>query len=35
LDQTLPHGYVVAQQDDDNETVQWLSRLRESSHRFG
>ena len=29
------HGYVVAQQDDDNETVQWLSRLRESSHRFG
>ncbi|MGS0314438.1 EnvZ/OmpR regulon moderator MzrA, partial [Escherichia coli] len=23
------------QQDDDNETVQWLSRLRESSHRFG
>ena len=26
-----PHGYVVAQQDDDNETVQWLSRLRESS----
>ncbi|ECG8592241.1 EnvZ/OmpR regulon moderator MzrA [Salmonella enterica subsp. salamae] len=35
LDQTLPYGYVIAQQDDDDETVQWLSRLRESSHRFG
>lgn len=35
LDKTLPHGFVIAQQDDDNQTVQWLSRLRDNSHRFG
>ncbi len=35
LDQTLPHGYVVSQQDDYNETVQWLSRLRTTQPRLG
>ena len=35
LDKTLPHGFVIAQQDDGNQAVQWLSRLRDNSHRFG
>ena len=35
LDRTLPHGFVIAQQDDDNQAVQWLSRLRDTPHRFG
>lgn len=35
LDKTLPHGYIIAQQDDDNQAVQWLSRLREPPHRVG
>lgn len=35
LDKTLPHGFVIAQQDDNNQTVQWLSRLRDNPHRFG
>ncbi|SFE10887.1 SecD export protein N-terminal TM region [Phytobacter palmae] len=35
LDRTLPHGYIVALQDDDNQTSAWLSRLRDTSHRFG
>lgn len=36
LDRTLPHGYIIAQQDDDQAlTPQWLSRLRDTPHRFG
>ncbi|MEG0098873.1 MAG: EnvZ/OmpR regulon moderator MzrA [Citrobacter sp.] len=35
LDKTLPHGFVIAQQDNDNQAVQWLSLLRETPHRFG
>lgn len=35
LDKTLPHCFVIAQQDDGNQAVQWLSRLRDNSHRFG
>jgi SecD export protein N-terminal TM region len=37
LDRTLPQGYIVALQDDDSDTLapQWLSRLRDTPHRFG
>ncbi|MFK3660520.1 EnvZ/OmpR regulon moderator MzrA [Scandinavium sp. NPDC088450] len=36
LDRTLPHGYIIAQQDEDQDlTPQWLSRLRDTPHRFG
>lgn len=36
LDRTLPHGYIIAAQDDDNnQTSAWLTRLRNSAHRFG
>jgi hypothetical protein len=36
LDRTLPHGYIIAQQDDDDSLApQWLSRLRDTPHRFG
>ncbi|AUU99668.1 Modulator protein MzrA [Phytobacter ursingii] len=35
LDRTLPHGYIVALQDDDSQTSAWLSRLRDTTHRFG
>ena len=35
LDKTLPNGYIIAQQDDNNQAVQWLSRLRDTSHRVG
>lgn len=35
LDKTLPHGYIIAQQDSDNPAVQWLSRLRDTPHRLG
>lgn len=36
LDRTLPHGYIIAAQDDDNsQTSAWLTRLRNSTHRFG
>lgn len=35
LDKTLPHGFVIAHQDDNNQTVQWLSRLRDNPHHFG
>ncbi|MEI9482630.1 EnvZ/OmpR regulon moderator MzrA [Enterobacter cancerogenus] len=35
LDRTLPHGYIIAQQDDDSQPATWLSRLRDTSHRFG
>lgn len=35
LDRTLPHGYIIALQDDENLTSAWLMRLRDSTHRFG
>ncbi|MDX6020234.1 EnvZ/OmpR regulon moderator MzrA [Scandinavium sp. V105_16] len=36
LDRTLPQGYIVALQDDDDTLApQWLSRLRDTPHRFG
>ena len=35
LDRTLPHGYIVALQDDESQTSAWLSRLRDTTHRFG
>ncbi|MCU8651152.1 EnvZ/OmpR regulon moderator, partial [Escherichia coli] len=34
-DRTFPHGYIIAQQDEDNQASQWLSLLRDTSHRFG
>ncbi|WP_435947050.1 EnvZ/OmpR regulon moderator MzrA [Dryocola sp. BD586] len=35
LYKTLPHGYVIAQQDDDNSASAWLSRLRTHGDRIG
>ena len=35
LDRTLPHGYIIAQQDNNSQAMQWLTRLRDNSHRFG
>lgn len=36
LDRTLPQGYIIAAQDDeDSQTSAWLNRLRNSTHRFG
>jgi len=35
LDRSLPSGYIIAQQDDDSQATLWLSRLRDTSHRFG
>ena len=35
LDRTFPHGYIIAQQDEDNQASQWFSLLRDTSHRFG
>ncbi|MCS2161087.1 EnvZ/OmpR regulon moderator MzrA [Scandinavium sp. H11S7] len=36
LDRTLPHGYIIAQLDDEDSLApQWLSRLRDTPHRFG
>lgn len=35
LDKSLPQGYIIAQLDDDNQAVQWLSRLRDTPHRLG
>ncbi len=35
LDRTLPHGYIIALQDDDSQTSAWLVRLRDTTHRFG
>lgn len=36
LDRTLPRGYIIAAQDDeDSQTSAWLNRLRNSTHRFG
>jgi hypothetical protein len=35
LDRSLPHRYIIAQQDDPNLAAVWLSRLRDTSRRFG
>ncbi|MBW9426206.1 EnvZ/OmpR regulon moderator MzrA [Enterobacter kobei] len=35
LDRTLPRGYIIAQQEDDNQPAAWLSLIRDTSHRFG
>ena len=35
LDNSLPHVYVIALQDEDNNPARWLSLLRDTSHRFG
>ena len=35
LDNSLPHVYVIALQDEDNNPASWLSLLRDTSHRFG
>jgi ABC-type Na+ efflux pump permease subunit len=35
LYKTLPHGYVIAQQDDDNSASAWLTRLRTQVDRIG
>lgn len=35
LDRSLPHGYIIAQQDDDNQAVVWLTRLRDTSRLLG
>ena len=35
LDNSLPHVYVIALQDEDNNPASWLSILRDTSHRFG
>ena len=36
LDRTLPHGYIIAQMDDDDSLApQWLTRLRDTPHRLG
>lgn len=34
LDRTLPHGYIIAQQDNNSQAMR-LTRLRDNSHRFG
>ena len=35
LDRSLPRGYIIALQDDQSQTAVWLTRLRDTSHRFG
>lgn len=35
LYETLPHGYVIAQQDDEDVASTWLSRLRGHGNRIG
>ena len=35
LDRSLPHGYIIAQQDEDDQATMWLTRLRDTSRRFG
>ena len=32
---SVPDGFIIAQQDDDSQPAAWLSRLRDTSHRFG
>nr|WP_318384294.1 EnvZ/OmpR regulon moderator MzrA [uncultured Enterobacter sp.] len=36
LDRTLPHGYIIAlQEEEQSQPSAWLSRLRETPHRLG
>jgi len=35
LDRTLPHGYIIAQQDGDNQAAAWFTRLRDTSRLAG
>ncbi|WP_333853315.1 EnvZ/OmpR regulon moderator MzrA [Leclercia sp.] len=35
LDRSLPHGYIIAQQDEDNQASAWLTRLRDTSRLLG
>ncbi|SCC18531.1 EnvZ/OmpR regulon moderator MzrA [Kosakonia oryziphila] len=36
LDRTLPRGYIIAAQDDDNsQPSAWMTLLRNTTHRFG
>ncbi|VDZ86297.1 EnvZ/OmpR regulon moderator MzrA [Kluyvera intermedia] len=35
LDISLPHVYVIALGDENNNPASWLSLLRDTSHRFG
>lgn len=35
LDRSLPRDYIIALQDDQSQTAVWLTRLRDTSHRFG
>lgn len=35
LYRSLPHGFIIAQQEEDNTAASWLSRLRSESHRLG
>ncbi|MBS1205175.1 MAG: EnvZ/OmpR regulon moderator [Proteobacteria bacterium] len=36
LDRTLPRGYIIAAQDDNNgQPSAWMTLLRNTTHRFG
>ncbi|POP44158.1 EnvZ/OmpR regulon moderator [Superficieibacter electus] len=35
LDRSLPHGYIIAQQDEDDPATLWLTRLRDTPRRLG
>ncbi|MBK4715624.1 MULTISPECIES: EnvZ/OmpR regulon moderator MzrA [Tenebrionibacter/Tenebrionicola group] len=35
LNRTLPQGYIIAQQEEDNAALSLLSRLRHDRHRLG
>jgi len=35
LDRSLPHGYIIAQQDDNSQTAAWLTPLRDTSRLLG
>lgn len=35
LGRALPHGYIIALVEDDDSPTAWISRLRDTPHRFG
>ncbi len=35
LYRSLPHGFIIAHQEESNAAVSWFSRLRSESHRLG
>lgn len=35
LYRTLPHGFIIAQQEDDNQAAAWLTRLRNDIRLLG